>query len=108
MTINKNAMDLFVNNAINPEEMMNRISNCIAVECYMFNLATEQLDEPAQAYHEHKIRGLALAVNCMGASIYVRHRNDMSHHKIEYFTLAYNGEILMEVRDFRKLAEEAR
>lgn len=40
--MNKSAMDLFVNNAINPEEMMNRISHCIAVECYMFNLATER------------------------------------------------------------------
>ena len=106
--MNKSAMDLFVNNAMNPEEMLNRISYCIAVECFMVNLARERRDDYAQSYHEHKIRGLALAVNCMGACIYVRHRNDMPYHKIEYFTIAYNGEILMEVRDFSKAAEEAR
>lgn len=105
--MDKNAMDLFVN-TLDPEELLERISHCIAVECFLFNLAIDQRDDHAQSYHKHKIRGLALAVNCMGASIYVHHRNDMSYQKIEYFTIAYNGEILMEVRDFRKLAEEAR
>ena len=104
--MNKSAMELFVNNAIKPEEMLRRVSHCIAVECYMFNLATERLDEHAQAYHEHKRP--ALAVNCMGASLYARHRNNIPYQKIEYFTIIYNGEILMEVRDFSKAAEETR
>lgn len=104
--MNKSAMELFVNNALKPEEMLRRVSHCIAVECFLFNLATSRCDGHSQSYHRNKIRGMALAVNCMGLSIYVRHRSDMGHRAIEYFTIAYNGEILIEVSDFSKAAEE--
>lgn len=104
--MNKSAMELFVNTAMKPEEMLRRISHCMAVECFLFNLATSRCDETSQLYHRNKIRGMALSLNCMGLTIYVRHRSDMGHRAIEYFTISYNGEILIDESDFKKAAEE--
>lgn len=104
--MNKSAMCRFVNNALNTEEMLNNISHCIAIECYLYNLAVDTADECNQRYHGAKIKGLGLAVNCMHVDIYVHHEKDMAYKKIEYFTLSQNGEILIEESDFWKAAKE--
>lgn len=82
------------------KEVLNRMAKCICTECFLCNLAVDQKDGSTQRYHLNKVKGIGLALGCMDVSIYVHHENDMSHRKIEYFTLAHNGEILAEVSDF--------
>lgn len=82
------------------KEVVNRIARCICTECFLCNLAVDQKDGDTQGYHLNKVKGIGLALGCMDVSIYDHHEDDMPHRKIEYFTLAHNGEILVEVSDF--------
>lgn len=107
--MNKSAMESLVNSDLNPEEMLNRISHCICVQCYLYNLAVDQADEGTQRYYIHKIKGLCLAVNCLDVTIYIHHEKDMGHRKIEYFALMRNArEMVFEEIDFYMAAEEVR
>lgn len=88
------------------KEVVNPIAKCISAECFLFNLSVDQKNGNFQRYHLSRVKGIGLALGCMNVSIYVHHENDMSHRKIEYFTLAHNGEILVEVSDFESTLEE--
>lgn len=82
------------------KEVLNRIAKCTCTECFLCNLAVDQEDENTRRYHLNKVKGIGLALGCMDVSIHVHYENGMSRRKIERFTLAHNGEILVEVSDF--------
>lgn len=82
------------------KEVLNRIAKCTFTECFLYNLAVDRKDENTRRYHLNKVKGIGSALGCMDVSIYVHHENDMPHRKIECFTLAHNGEIVVEVSDF--------
>lgn len=89
---------------LSPEvkEIVNRMSKCISAECYLYNLAIENLDSYGQTFHLHEIEGLRLAALRIDVTIYVHHENDMSNRKIDYYTFACNDEIVIKVNDFER------